>query len=180
MTDREMFWTLSAVLFLSVMLAMVSIALMVRPAHGSALCLTKSEARQLWPKRHLYWYSKDHCWSNRRGPPSGIKVDPIKNSHAESLPAPASPLPSAGKSDRAPPAAQLKGAVAPTIIFPPLNMRGSVPPEMLSAYAATTWPLIIDIDESDDPELGVTKDGCCWPKMNTLVGQRTKPLEQKR
>jgi hypothetical protein len=40
-------------------------------------CLTQDQARQLWPKKHLYWYSKDHCWSNRRGPPSGIKVDPV-------------------------------------------------------------------------------------------------------
>lgn len=60
----------------------------VRMAHGSAVCLTKYEARQLWPKRHLYWYSSDHCWSNRRGgPPSGVKYDLIRENHAESLPA---------------------------------------------------------------------------------------------
>ncbi len=41
------------------------------------VCLTKKEARHLWPRQHIYWYSKDHCWSNRRGPPRGIKLDPI-------------------------------------------------------------------------------------------------------
>ena len=40
-------------------------------------CLTYEQARVLWPKQHIYWYSKDHCWSNRRGPPKGIKVDPV-------------------------------------------------------------------------------------------------------
>src|SRR5215831_1354031 len=48
--------------------------------HGRELCLTKQEARHLWPKKHLYWYSGDHCWSNRRGgPPRGIKIDPVPN-----------------------------------------------------------------------------------------------------
>ena len=45
----------------------------------SAVCLSKKEARQLWPKTHIYWYSADHCWSNRRGPPRGIKIDPVPN-----------------------------------------------------------------------------------------------------
>ena len=51
---------------------------MSTPAKGAAICLTKKEARELWPRQHIYWYSKNHCWSNRRGPPRGIKVDPIK------------------------------------------------------------------------------------------------------
>ena len=46
-------------------------------ARGHEVCLSKHEARQLWPRRHIYWYSSDHCWSNRRGPPRGIKVDPL-------------------------------------------------------------------------------------------------------
>ncbi len=44
---------------------------------ASTICLSKREARHLWPKEHLYWYSGDHCWSNRRGPPRGIKLDPV-------------------------------------------------------------------------------------------------------
>jgi hypothetical protein len=49
----------------------------VSTANGSTVCLSKSEARQLWPKRHIYWYSKRHCWSNRRGPPRGLRIDPV-------------------------------------------------------------------------------------------------------
>lgn len=53
----------------------------------AAVCLSKKEARELWPKRHIYWYSKDHCWSNRRGPPHGIKTDIIRETMArEELP----------------------------------------------------------------------------------------------
>ena len=61
-------------------------------APASALCLTKKEARTLWPKSHLYWYSGDHCWSNRRGPPRGLRIDKINDSHAEDV----------GKSDKQP------------------------------------------------------------------------------
>ena|SRR5215831_5789459 len=58
---------------------MILAVLLATPAKTQ--CLTQDQARQLWPKQHLYWYSKNHCWSNRRGPPSNIKVDPIPNDH---------------------------------------------------------------------------------------------------
>lgn len=66
---------------------------LIRPADGSAVCLTKHEARQLWPKKHLYWYSPHHCWSNRRGgPPTGVKYDLIRENHAQAEAAPAPPM----------------------------------------------------------------------------------------
>jgi hypothetical protein len=61
------------------------VLLLVQLAPASSLCLSKKEARELWPKRHIYWYSKDHCWSNRRGPPRGLKMDPIKNNRIQAL-----------------------------------------------------------------------------------------------
>jgi hypothetical protein len=74
-------------------------------AHGG-VCLSKSEARKLWPKKHLYWYSSEHCWSDRRGPPRGIKIEPIHNdpifpkqSMAQAIEDPA-PLPPAAPSFR--------------------------------------------------------------------------------
>jgi hypothetical protein len=51
--------------------------LMSTAAPASRVCLSKSEARHLWPKQHIYWYSKDHCWSNRHGPPRNLKFDPV-------------------------------------------------------------------------------------------------------
>ncbi len=42
---------------------------------ASQVCLTKAEARHLWPRQHIYWYSADHCWSNRHGPPRNLKIE---------------------------------------------------------------------------------------------------------
>jgi hypothetical protein len=64
--------------WLAVVVAVLAIGFyFVNTANGSTVCLSKSEARHLWPKRHIYWYSKRHCWSNRRGPPRGLKIDPV-------------------------------------------------------------------------------------------------------
>lgn len=52
-------------------------------AGASTVCLTKQQARHLWPRQHIYWYSKDRCWSNRHGPPRGLKLDPIAKIHAQ-------------------------------------------------------------------------------------------------
>lgn len=172
--DIVLHLTLLAIIAICVFTLTVML-LLPRAASGSAVCLTKHEARELWPRRHIYWYGPHHCWSNRRGPPTGIKVDPVRNSMAESLSAP--PVKDAGKSADKADRADVKRTIRPTIFYPPLNMRGSVPPEMLRAYAATQWPLLLDVDEEDDPELGVTKDGCCWPKLKDLISQRTKPLQ---
>ena len=55
------------------------------PAPG-AVCLTKAQARELWPKQHLYWYSPKRCWSNRRGPPQNLQIDPIPNTKTNTTP----------------------------------------------------------------------------------------------
>src|SRR5262252_3810906 len=72
----ETAWSLTTLLIVAITLAIMAF-LLATPAGTREVCLTKKEARQLWPRRHIYWYSSDHCWSNRRGPPKGIKVDPI-------------------------------------------------------------------------------------------------------
>jgi hypothetical protein len=66
------------------------ILVMTQSAGASTVCLSKKEARHLWPKSHLFWYSRDRCWSNRRGPPRNLKFDPVFSHHAEDkiLPAP--------------------------------------------------------------------------------------------
>jgi hypothetical protein len=51
--------------------------LLAVPAGTREVCLSKSEARELFPRAHLYWYSRHHCWSNRRGPPRGLRLDPV-------------------------------------------------------------------------------------------------------
>ena len=61
----------------------IAILLLWVTSAGAEVCLTKKQARELWPRQHLYWYSKDHCWSNRRGPPRGLKFDPVFSSSAQ-------------------------------------------------------------------------------------------------
>src|SRR5262245_24612422 len=65
-------------------LGLFILMLLMTTAAPAAICLSKKEARELWPKAHLYWYSKNHCWSNRRGPPSGLRMDPVRSSLAQS------------------------------------------------------------------------------------------------
>ena len=38
------------------------------PVEAADRCLSRSEARALWPREHLYWYagSGQRCWSNSR------------------------------------------------------------------------------------------------------------------
>lgn len=75
--------TVLAALF-AVVMAFALILMLVQTVPADAICLTKKQARYLWPRQHIYWYSKNHCWSNRRGgPPRNIKMDPIVNSHAQ-------------------------------------------------------------------------------------------------
>jgi hypothetical protein len=76
----------TAIALMTLALAGVTIGIMVlifaaHPAEGASVCLTKKEARHLWPRKHIWWYrdkqTGDHCWSNRRGPPRGLKFDPV-------------------------------------------------------------------------------------------------------
>lgn len=127
----------------------VAIVLLIATAatQSSAVCLTKSEARQLWPKKHLYWYSADHCWSNRRGgPPTGVKYDLIRENHAE---------------EKSAESRQKKAEV----VFP--QVKQIIPwldPKLYEAKASTLSHRLLDIDEltannnPDPPE-------CCWPEL---------------
>ena len=61
------------------LIAGVGVALLITciPVPAGEVCLSKRQARHLWPRQHIYWYSADHCWSNRRGgPPRGLKLEP--------------------------------------------------------------------------------------------------------
>lgn len=85
--DTDTPWSLATLAVAGVAIALL--LMWVREAPGRerpTVCLTKKEARQLWPKQHIYWFSKDHCWSNRRGPPRNLKFDPVfSKAHAEEV-----------------------------------------------------------------------------------------------
>ena len=74
----------AAILLSIVIVAVVIIVIGIGMARGATtVCLTKKEARQLWPRQHTYWYSRNRCWSNRRGPPRNLRMDPVVNSLAK-------------------------------------------------------------------------------------------------
>jgi hypothetical protein len=75
--------TVAALLLATVIAAMAVAIIGMNAARGGLICLTKKEARELWPRQHIYWYSKHRCWSNRRGPPRHLKMDPVVNSMAK-------------------------------------------------------------------------------------------------
>ena len=76
MSSNETSAALATLLLVGIGLVVMALML-ATPAKTREVCLSRHEARQLWPHRHIYWYSSDHCWSNRHGPPSGIKIDKV-------------------------------------------------------------------------------------------------------
>jgi hypothetical protein len=46
---------------------LVLMFLLMPAALAAPSCLTKSEARENWPRAHLYWHGRSRCWDNRRG-----------------------------------------------------------------------------------------------------------------
>jgi hypothetical protein len=67
--------------------------LLITTAAPAAVCLSKSDARHLWPRAHIFWFrdkqTGNHCWSNRRGPPRNLRIDPVAKSTAHKKIAPA-------------------------------------------------------------------------------------------
>jgi hypothetical protein len=78
-----------AALLLATIVAAVAVAVIgMSAARGGPICLSQKDARQLWPRIHIWWYrdkqTGDRCWSNRRGrPPRNLKIDPVVNSLAK-------------------------------------------------------------------------------------------------
>src|SRR5262245_22370302 len=64
-------------------------ALLLGAANAAPSCLTYREARDRWPKQHLYWRTENRCWTNNRHAPRTQfrprkRMDPILNSYAKS------------------------------------------------------------------------------------------------
>ena len=74
--NNDTFGSLVTMVLAAIGVAILAYMLMPTAAGAGDVCLTKKEARHLWPRRHIYWYSSDHCWSNRHGPPRGLKLEP--------------------------------------------------------------------------------------------------------
>jgi hypothetical protein len=155
---------------------------------GADICLSKKEARHLWPKVHLYWYGRSHCWSNRRGPPRGlikkrldpdmsniktveptttpwVDIKPDKEVVAQSTEKKQSRSEKSTHGKPRPSNPPAKAGAQPVILYPSLaNPFMSADPSLLNSTASTLSYRLMDIDEltakqSDPP------DECCWPEL---------------
>jgi hypothetical protein len=73
-------------------LAIAALVLLAGPAWSADRCLSKSEARKLWPDRHLYWINLggQRCWTNRRGGRRAavVRVTPLRGTQDTPSPPP--------------------------------------------------------------------------------------------
>lgn len=141
-------------LFAGALLSIVVVWLLLlvsRPV-AAAECLTIAQARAKWPTAHLYWHGRDHCWDNEQGGgrrrEARAREEPAAKQQNNTDPPPTS------------------------VMYPTLRPAWTLSAEWLTAAAATTWPLIIDIDDDDAPDPDRGKDGCCWPRLEDLLVER--------
>jgi len=63
---HKLYQLIIALALIIIVLAML-IFFLTRSAAASSSCLTKHEARDIWPRAHIYWHGPDRCWDNHRG-----------------------------------------------------------------------------------------------------------------
>jgi hypothetical protein len=129
------------------MMASLLLLLMAAPAATSKPCLTKEEARKLWPNEWLYWHTERHCWDHIKGT-SGTYEErqPEPAQQANIVPAPL-PKQVTTTNERSPPEPEI---FYPTTVFNKANILEMTPLTMkqpwLSPQSISGWPLLLDVD----------------------------------
>ena len=128
--------------------AMVASLLLLLTAVTAATakpCLTREEARKLWPNEWLYWHTERHCWDHIKG-----TSDTYEERQAE-------PTQQAANIVPAPPPKQVMTTklrepeiLYPTMVFNKANILEMMPLTMhqqwLSPQSISSWPLLLDVD----------------------------------
>ena len=142
--------------------AMVASLLLLLMAATAALakpCLTKEEARKLWPNEWLYWRTERHCWDHIKGT-SGTGSGRVARSahrYEERQPEPTqqpvnivpAPLPKqvTTTKERSLPEPEI---FYPTMVFNKATILEMMPLTMkqpwLSPQSISGWPLLLDMD----------------------------------
>jgi hypothetical protein len=60
---------------LTLLAASVALLIVIAAAAATPACMSQSEARQQFPRMHLYWHGLHHCWDNR-GPVRPLATRP--------------------------------------------------------------------------------------------------------
>jgi hypothetical protein len=128
--------------------AMVAMLLLLMSATAaiSKPCLTKEEARKLWPNEWLYWHTERHCWDHIKGT-SGTyeerQPEPIQQA-ANVVPLPKQVMTTKERTLREP------EILYPTTVSNKANILEMMPLTMhqpwLSPQSISAWPLLLDVD----------------------------------
>ena len=111
-------------------------------------CLTKEEARKLWPNEWLYWHTERHCWDHIKGT-SGTyeeRQPELTQQAANVVPAPL-PKQVTTTKERSLHEPEI---FYPTMVFNKANILEMMPLTMhqpwLSPQSILNWPLLLDVD----------------------------------
>jgi hypothetical protein len=106
-------------------------------------CLTKEEARKLWPNEWLYWHTEQHCWDHIKGTSGTYEERRPAQQAANIVPAPLPKQVTTTKERR-------PEIFYPTMVFNQANILEIMPLTIkqpwLSPQSMSGWPLLLDVD----------------------------------
>jgi hypothetical protein len=117
-------------------------------------CLTKEEARKLWPTEWLYWHTERHCWDRIKrtsGTYEERQPEPTQQA-ANIVPAPLLKQVTTTKEKSLPEEGSLPKAEIfyPTMVFNEANILEMMPviitQPWLSPQSISGWPPLLDFD----------------------------------
>ena len=124
-------------------------------------CLTKEEAKKLWPNEWLYWHTERHCWDHIKGT-SGTYDERQPDSAQEAANIVPAPLPKqvTTTKERTLPEPEI---FYPMMVFNKTNILEMMPLTVkqpwLSPQSILGWPLLLDVDRPSfrewDKRIGV-------------------------
>jgi hypothetical protein len=128
------------------MVASLLLLLMAATAATSKPCLTKEEAKKLWPNEWLYWHTERHCWDHIKGTGGTYERQPEPAQQANIVPA---PLPKQVTTTKERTLREPE-ILYPTMVFNKANILEMTPLTMkqpwLSPQSISGWPLLLDVD----------------------------------
>jgi hypothetical protein len=112
-------------------------------------CLTKDQARKLWPNEWLYWHTERHCWDHIKGTSGTYEEERQPEPTQQAANVVPAPLPKqvTTTKGRSLPEPEI---FYPTMVFNKANILEMMPLTMkqpwLSPQLISGWPLLLDVD----------------------------------
>jgi hypothetical protein len=129
------------------MVASLLFLLMAATAATSKPCLTKEEAKKLWPNEWLYWHTERHCWDHIKGTSGYEERQPEPTQQAANIVPATLPKEVTTTKERSLPEPEI---FYPTMVFNKANILEMTPLTMhqpwLSPKSILSWPLLLDVD----------------------------------